>query len=55
MANQRKQEDPLEIGGLVLKAGAIIDGFVFMREIGSGGMARVLLAKAPDGELCALL
>ncbi|NCG20392.1 MAG: protein kinase [Rhodobacterales bacterium] len=54
MANQRKQEGPLEIGGLILKAGAIIDGFVFMREVGSGGMARVLLAKAPDGELCAL-
>ena len=42
------------MGGLVLKPGAVIDGYVFMREVGSGGMARVLLAKAPSGELVAL-
>jgi tetratricopeptide (TPR) repeat protein len=52
--SRRKNDEPLEMGGLVLKAGTIIDGFVFMREIGSGGMARVLLAKAPSGDLVAL-
>jgi hypothetical protein len=52
---QNKAEDePLEMGGLILKPGARIGGYVFMREIGSGGMARVLLAKDPAGNLVAL-
>jgi hypothetical protein len=42
------------MGGLILKPGARIGGYVFMREIGSGGMARVLLAKDPAGNLVAL-
>jgi serine/threonine protein kinase/tetratricopeptide (TPR) repeat protein len=49
-----RKEEPLEMGGLVLKSGARIGSYVFMREIGSGGMARVLLAKDPGGELVAL-
>jgi len=47
-------DEPLEMGGLILKPGARIGSYVFMREIGSGGMARVLLAKDPDGGLVAL-
>ncbi|MEQ1569485.1 MAG: protein kinase [Myxococcota bacterium] len=47
-------DEPLEVGGLILKPGARIGGYVFMREIGSGGMARVLLAKDPAGNLVAL-
>lgn len=42
------------MGGLILKPGARIGGYVFMREVGSGGMARVLLAKDPAGNLVAL-
>ena len=49
-----KNNEPLKMGGLELKPGAVIDGFVYMREIGSGGMARVLLARNPAGELVAL-
>lgn len=54
MAGEEKTEEPLEMGGLVLQPGTVIDGYVFLREVGSGGMARVLLAKAPSGELVAL-
>ena len=50
----KAEEEPLEMGGLILKPGARIGGYVFMREIGSGGMARVLLAKDPAGNLVAL-
>jgi serine/threonine protein kinase len=42
------------MGGLIVKPGARIGSYVFMREVGSGGMARVLLAKDPAGELVAL-
>ncbi len=52
--NRGRKEEPLEMGGLILKPGARIGSYVFMREIGSGGMARVLLAKDPGGELVAL-
>jgi len=50
----KKQEDPLEIGGMVLHPGARVGSYIFLREIGSGGMARVLLAKDPGGQLVAL-
>lgn len=46
--------EPLVMGGVLLEPGARIGSYVFMREIGSGGMARVLLAKDPAGELVAL-
>ncbi|MBX2797165.1 MAG: protein kinase [Myxococcales bacterium] len=46
--------EPLEMGGLILEPGSRIGSYVFMREIGSGGMARVLLAKDPAGHLVAL-
>jgi len=52
--NRGRKEEPLEMGGLLLKPGARIGSYVFMREIGSGGMARVLLAKDPGGDLVAL-
>ncbi|MEZ4240310.1 MAG: protein kinase [Myxococcota bacterium] len=48
------EDEPLEMGGLILRPGARIGGYVYMREIGSGGMARVLLAKDPAGSLVAL-
>ena len=50
----REEAEPLEMGGLIVKPGARIGSYVFMREVGSGGMARVLLAKDPAGELVAL-
>jgi tetratricopeptide (TPR) repeat protein len=52
--SKEADDEPLEMGGLILKPGARIGGYVFMREIGSGGMARVLLAKDPAGALVAL-
>jgi tetratricopeptide (TPR) repeat protein len=52
--SKEADDEPLEMGGLILKPGARIGGYVFMREIGSGGMARVLLAKDPAGTLVAL-
>jgi len=51
---QRKSDEPLEMGGVLLHAGSRIGNYVFLREIGSGGMARVLLAKDPAGNLVAL-
>ena len=51
---QRGEAEPLEMGGLILKPGSRIGSYVFMREVGSGGMARVLLAKDPAGDLVAL-
>jgi tetratricopeptide (TPR) repeat protein len=52
---QRSRGDnPLEMGGLILQPGARIGSYVFLREVGSGGMARVLLAKDPGGDLVAL-
>ncbi|MEZ4316860.1 MAG: protein kinase [Myxococcota bacterium] len=50
----KKEDDPLEIGGMVLHPGARVGSYIFLREIGSGGMARVLLAKDPGGLLVAL-
>lgn len=47
-------DEPLEMGGVVIHPGARIGNYVFVREIGSGGMARVLLAKDPAGQLVAL-
>jgi hypothetical protein len=52
--NKSDETEPLEMGGLILKPGVRVGGYVFMREIGSGGMARVLLAKDPTGNLVAL-
>lgn len=54
MSQRTGQDEPLEMGGLILRPGARIGNYLYMREIGSGGMARVLLAKAPDGQLMAL-
>ncbi|MCA9570734.1 MAG: serine/threonine-protein kinase PknK, partial [Myxococcales bacterium] len=50
----KKEDEPLEMGGVVVHPGSRIGSYVFLREIGSGGMARVLLAKDPAGELVAL-
>jgi len=47
-------EEPVEMGGVLLEAGSRIGSYVFVRAIGSGGMARVLLAKDPAGQLVAL-
>src|SRR5688572_4963585 len=49
-----QEEEPIEMGGVVLNPGSRIGNYVFLREIGSGGMARVLLAKDPSEELVAL-
>ena len=54
MARKEREEEPLEMGGVVLHPGSRIGNYVFLREIGSGGMARVLLAKDPAGDLVAL-
>ena len=42
------------MGGVVILPGARIGNYVFIKEVGSGGMARVILAKDPAGELVAL-
>jgi tetratricopeptide (TPR) repeat protein len=47
-------DEPIEMGGVVLHPGSRIGNYVFLREIGSGGMARVLLAKDPADQLVAL-
>lgn len=47
-------EEPLEMGGVLIHPGARIGNYVFVREVGSGGMARVLLAKDPAGHVVAL-
>ncbi|MEN0065762.1 MAG: protein kinase [Myxococcota bacterium] len=47
-------EEPIEMGGMLLESGSRIGSYVFLRAIGSGGMARVLLAKDPAGQLVAL-
>src|SRR5678816_2034767 len=48
------KSEPLEMGGVIIHPGSRIGNYVFVREIGSGGMARVLLAKDPAGQLVAL-
>ena len=47
-------DEPVEMGGMLLEPGARVGSYVFVRAIGSGGMARVLLAKDPAGQLVAL-
>jgi tetratricopeptide (TPR) repeat protein len=54
ITRKKKPEEPLEMGGVVVHPGSRIGSYVFLREIGSGGMARVLLAKDPAGQLVAL-
>jgi len=44
----------LAIGGRPLKPGDRLGAYVFQREIGSGGMAHVLLARDPSGDPIAL-
>ena len=51
---KRSNEEPLEMGGVPLHPGSRVGNYVFLREVGSGGMARVLLAKDPAGDLVAL-
>src|SRR5205085_12351323 len=51
---QPPEDEPLEMGGVLIHPGARIGNYVFVKEIGSGGMARVLLAKDPAGILVAL-
>jgi hypothetical protein len=46
--------EPVEMGGVIIHPGSRIGNYVFLREIGSGGMARVLLARDPGGDLVAL-
>jgi tetratricopeptide (TPR) repeat protein len=48
------QPEPLVFGGRLLRTGDRIGGYVFERELGSGGMARVLLARDPGGQPIAL-
>jgi tetratricopeptide (TPR) repeat protein len=50
----RSTSEPLVFGGKTLRHGERIGSYVFEREIGSGGMARVLLARDPAGEPVAL-
>lgn len=54
MEPEKQPEEPLEMGGVLIHPGARIGNYVFVREVGSGGMARVLLAKDPAGQLVAL-
>ncbi len=56
MAGRQKNgsDEPIEMGGVLLQPGSRIGNYVFLREVGSGGMARVLLAKDPEGSLVAL-
>jgi eukaryotic-like serine/threonine-protein kinase len=52
--DERRDDGALEMGGLIIHPGQRIGSYIFLREIGSGGMARVLLAKDPNGDLVAL-
>ena len=56
MAGKREpeSEDPIEMGGVALTPGSRIGNYIFLREVGAGGMARVLLAKDPEDQLVAL-
>lgn len=54
MPAKGSSDQPFEMGGIELQPGARVGAYIFLREIGSGGMARVLLAKNPSGELVAL-
>jgi tetratricopeptide (TPR) repeat protein len=46
--------EPVEMGGVMVHPGSRIGNYIFLREVGSGGMARVLLGKDPGGSLVAL-
>lgn len=48
------EEGPLVLGGKEVRAGDQLGAYVFEREVGSGGMARVLLVRNADGEQLAL-
>ncbi len=48
------RSEPVEMGGVIIHPGSRIGSYVFIREVGSGGMARVLLARDPSGSLVAL-
>ncbi|MFT7518909.1 MAG: tetratricopeptide (TPR) repeat protein [Kiritimatiellia bacterium] len=50
----RSTTEPIEMGGVIVHPGSRIGNYIFLREVGSGGMARVLLAKDPGGQLVAL-
>jgi hypothetical protein len=52
--NKPTLDEPIEMGGVIIHAGSRIGNYVFIREVGSGGMARVLLATDPAGQLVAL-
>ena len=54
MADETQGSEPIQIGGIELRAGARIGAYIYVREIGSGGMARVILAKNPSGQRVAL-
>ncbi len=54
MEPPKTTEEPLVIGDVAITAGMRVGNYIFVREVGSGGMARVLLAKDPAGELVAL-
>lgn len=49
MADSPSDKEPFEIGGVALNPGERIGPFVYQRQIGSGGMARVVLAHNPEG------
>ena len=54
MAGNTHGSEPIQIGGIELRAGTRIGAYIYVREIGSGGMARVILAKNPSGQRVAL-
>ena len=54
MAGEGQGSEPIQIGGIELRAGARIGAYIYVREIGSGGMARVILAKNLSGQRVAL-
>lgn len=47
-------EGPLVVGGLPIRPGDRIGPYVFEREVGRGGMARILRATSPEGDTVAL-
>ena len=54
MPSKGSSQQPFQMGGIELQPGTRVGAYIFLREVGSGGMARVLLAKNPAGELVAL-
>lgn len=49
-----EEDGPIVIDGRELRPGDPLGPYLFEQEIGSGGMARVLLARTPDGQRLAL-